>query len=446
MTRRLIDLERGLLDRTIFVDPHLYELELERIFAKTWVFLTPESAIPNPGDYVQASIGEDPVVVSRSADGSIHAFLNSCTHRGNKVCQFERGNTKSFVCPYHGWRYDVDGSLSSVPFHKGAYFSRLDFSKLGMRRVARIEVYSGLVFGCWDADAPDFETYLGDASWYFNNLVLNTWSEGLECVSHRHAYTLRTNWKTIAANASGDHYHTLFTHSSIYKLGLADPAGHHEQEQQPDGPFVVSARGGHTFGSVYVGETFYQRDLEKARKLGLGPEVTRYIHDRYQRKCEAMKDMPAKPYKCSFGLLFPNLMWSSSGGALDGRGIYTFQPRGTDETEYSQWIFVDRDAPDVVKELAFKSQGESGQLASGFFAQDDAENFERINELAHPYLARQTPLNISMGLADEGKWPNMDTWNIEGLPGDVGPGVTEHAERAFYSQWMDMLGIGGTAS
>ncbi|MDE1675305.1 aromatic ring-hydroxylating oxygenase subunit alpha [Nocardia gipuzkoensis] len=444
MTPKLLDLQRGALDRTVFVDRELYELELERIFAKTWVLLTPESAIANPGDYVQASIGEDPVVVSRSADGSIHAFLNSCSHRGNKVCQFERGNTETFVCPYHGWRYDVEGRLTNVPFHKGAYRSRLDFSQLGLRRVARVQAYGGLVFGCWDADAPDLENYFGDAAWYLDNLVLNTWSEGLECVSHRYSYTIRTNWKTIAANASGDHYHTMFTHGSLYKLGLADPSGHHEQEQQPHGPFVVSVRGGHTVGSLYVGEAHYERDLAKARKLDMSPEVIEYIHDRYRRKCAAMTDVPAKPYKCSFGLIFPTTMWSSSGGALDGRGIYTFSPRGTDETVFSQWLFVDRDAPQEVKDLGTQTHGDFGQLATGFFGQDDAENYERIAELSHPYLARQTPLNISMGLGDEGRWPDMHTWQIEGLPGQVGPGLTEHAERAFYQQWMDTLGIGGS--
>ncbi len=146
----LVDLAAGQISREIFVNNEIYAEEQEKIFARAWLFVGHESQIPNPGDYVVSCMGEESVILCRDRANVIHVFLNSCRHRGMKVCRYDEGNTSVFTCPYHGWSFSTDGRLVGVPFFREAYHSRLDRAKWGLVAVAQLCNYKGAIFATWD--------------------------------------------------------------------------------------------------------------------------------------------------------------------------------------------------------------------------------------------------------------------------------------------------------
>ena len=148
MTRQAmqyVDWERGRVDRRIFWDSAIYEQELERIFARSWLFVAHESQLEKPGSFLTTYMGEDSVIVTRGDDRKINVFLNSCPHRGNRVCFADSGESRSFTCNYHGWAFGLDGALKKMP-KMGLYKSTpgFNFNDWGLKP-ARVESYKGLV-------------------------------------------------------------------------------------------------------------------------------------------------------------------------------------------------------------------------------------------------------------------------------------------------------------
>ena len=118
--KSLIDPEGGIVDRRIFADREIYELERERLFARCWLYLGHECEIPNPGDFVTRYMGEEPVILCRDSSGKLRAHLNMCRHRGNRVCRADRGNAIAEAELTAGEHYAVvdtyDGEAQAGPF------------------------------------------------------------------------------------------------------------------------------------------------------------------------------------------------------------------------------------------------------------------------------------------------------------------------------------------
>src|SRR5438552_17813623 len=168
----LVDFAAGQISREIFVNDEIYREELEKVFARSWLFVGHESQIPNPGDFFVSSMGEESVILCRDRAGKVHVFLNSCRHRGMKVCRYDEGSTAVFTCPYHGWSYSTDGKLVGVPYFREAYHSKLERSQWGLVEVAQSCNHKGSVWATWAPAAPPFLAYLG-AFASFLDLILD---------------------------------------------------------------------------------------------------------------------------------------------------------------------------------------------------------------------------------------------------------------------------------
>jgi phenylpropionate dioxygenase-like ring-hydroxylating dioxygenase large terminal subunit len=105
----IIDPATGKIDRRIFSDQAVYDAEMEKIFGRAWLMIGHESLVPEVNDFFHTYMGEDPVILSRDGQGRLHALLNMCRHRGNRVVRCDDGNATRFMCTYHGWTYGSDG-------------------------------------------------------------------------------------------------------------------------------------------------------------------------------------------------------------------------------------------------------------------------------------------------------------------------------------------------
>src|SRR5499427_9309129 len=128
----ILDPALGTIDRRIFSDPAMYDEEMRKIFGRAWLMIGHESLVPNANDFFHTYMGEDPVILTRDSRGRLHALLNMCRHRGNRVVRCDDGNALRLMCTYHGWTYLNDGQLEHVPGVSEAYYDALDKPSLGL--------------------------------------------------------------------------------------------------------------------------------------------------------------------------------------------------------------------------------------------------------------------------------------------------------------------------
>lgn len=199
-----------------FYRSHLvYEKELENLVFRSWLYAGHVSEVPNPGDYLLFDIGEDSVIIVRDKAGEVQALMNVCRHRGARVCEAQSGNRKTFVCPYHGWVYNTDGSLKAAREMEAR--ADFDVTDYGLKK-ARILVYMGLIFINCDPHAADF---LGPLS----NLAQPLGAYDLEHakVAHKHTYKVDANWKLVLENYL-ECYHCATSHRAYARMHtLKDP-------------------------------------------------------------------------------------------------------------------------------------------------------------------------------------------------------------------------------
>ena len=210
---RIADLvEPGRVHRRVYSDPDVFELEMERIFGRAWLFVGHTSQIPNPGDYFTTELGRQPVVMTRHHDGSVHVLFNRCTHRGAKVVNERCGHAARLTCLYHGWSYDTDGTLLAVPMPEGCAetFRREEF---GLARVPRAAEYRGFVFASLALTGSSFEDHIGPVKSNIDDLVDRAPDGVLAFDLGAHRYTFRGNWKLQVENVL-DSYHVPFGHAS----------------------------------------------------------------------------------------------------------------------------------------------------------------------------------------------------------------------------------------
>lgn len=203
--------------RDAYLDPQLFELEMARIFESTWLFVGLDSEVENPHDYITRNVGRQPVIIMRDQDGKLGAFLNSCRHKGLKLCPRGSGNEKLHACPYHGWIYDSAGNNVAITAEQsGHYPDAFAQADHGLVPVARFDSYRGFLFVSLSDQVPTLPEHLGEARLLLD-LIADQAPQGLEYVPGGSAYTFDGNWKLQFENGL-DAYHFAATHAAFVDI------------------------------------------------------------------------------------------------------------------------------------------------------------------------------------------------------------------------------------
>ena len=421
--RDLVDYKNGRQRRVIYQSPDIYELELERIFGRCWLFLAHESQLAEPGDFMRTFMGEDEVLVVRQKDRSIKAFLNSCTHRGNRVCKADNGSARTFVCNYHGWSFGADGTLQGVPLEKEAYYGEIDKSKYGLVEVAQVDSYKGLVFGTFDPGAPSLTDYLGKMAWYLD-VWLDAMPEGTELVGTTMKVELPVNWKLAVENVSGDGYHLGWAHAGAMSVTTSMSVGDlNVGNTSVDLSESVSVAGmnGHAVLSTLDGVSGY----------GFYPDPTlplQYLKDNRDVALSRLGDFRGNHLWGSQinYTVFPNLQM------LPGLNWFrVYHPKGPGKFEMWTWAMVDKRMSDDLKRMILDNVSRTFGPA-GLFDNDDGDNLQAATEQSRGWRTRQMDVYTHMALGREHE--------REEMPGVVSDGfVCEQNQRYVYRRWCELM-------
>jgi 3-phenylpropionate/trans-cinnamate dioxygenase alpha subunit len=431
---QFVSIERGEVDRRIFSDPDIFDREMALIFGRAWLFLCHESQIPRAGDFFEAPMGRDHVLVVRQRDNSIKVLLNTCTHRGNAVCRADEGNTKNFMCTYHGWTFGLDGELIGVPGFENLYHSELDKSALGLRTVAQCDSYRGFVFATMDRQAPGLSDFLGGTARLALDLL--ALRGDLEAVPGVQKFVINCNWKFAVDNLF-DWYHPAITHMSANGLlGFPPPEAEEYLDTggaaTPDGVDLDTAAGQRTidqtnlavigeFGHAIGGPT-----LKSLDRVLNGPAAVAFSQE-WRKNPEVAQILgPVGSDVAGHPNVFPT-MW------ITNFQISLRVPRTPELTEIWWYTFVPKDmAPEnraIVVSMANHVFG-----PAGFLEQEDGENWAQSTMQTTGYKSRDIPQALKMDLG-HGKLLRDSERAFSYYYGHI----TEHPQLWTYAAWQEWM-------
>jgi phenylpropionate dioxygenase-like ring-hydroxylating dioxygenase large terminal subunit len=387
-----------------------------------------DTQIPNPGDYFVSYIGEDQVIVVRGEDGEVRVLLNTCRHRGNALCRAELGNTRTFVCSYHGWTYGLDGSLIGIPGKANFYRDAIDQAKLGLVAAAKVDHYKGFWFATLDPLAPSLFDYLGDVGRTGMESMLT--QGDVVAVDGVQKNVIDCNWK-IAVDNLFDWYHVRISHNSASRVGFLD-----QRLMMPMSQMVMLGELGHAIGGPMVSRE-KQAELdalsdEERRAIDQLPDAERARQAPIKRR--PLRSTAARSAMGPLGVramghpnIFPNLWVSTRGMQLSLR-----LPRGPGRTEIWWFTVLPKSFNEQQRRKARKFVTHAFGPA-GLLEQDDGENWSQSTMSSRGVASRRHPHNMQMAMGQDEVLVDPSGQKA------IETRVNEHAQRWTYRCWTEWM-------
>ncbi len=351
----------------VFTDPDIYSLEMERVFhGPVWNYLGLECEVPQWGDFHTTWVGDTQVIVSRAKDGSVHAFENSCAHRGARIVDKVRGNAKRHVCPYHLWTYNLSGDLTGVPLEKGHNGKGgmppcFEKKNHGLRTL-RVETYGGLIFGTYRNDTEPLADYLGPHSLVqIDRLLTQRKPKVIGYLRQK----IPGNWKLYNENVR-DPYHASLLHLFQVSFGIQTPAMKGGIKLDKDGKNTWN----HSILSEEDAENLRKLDEDYADSGKLMPDLE--MHD------PAMLKVPLDlqdNYKTTLLSMFPTLIVAQVDNTY---AIRHLRPQGPDAVElHITYLGFEGDTPEQLHDRMLQVNLIG---PAGYISMEDGEALRLVQE------------------------------------------------------------------
>ena len=413
---------------SVYVDPAIFEIELTRIFERSWIYIGHASQVARPGDYYATRIGRHPVVMVRGTDRKIRVFFNRCLHKGAQLVGEGCGTTgKALRCGYHGWVYDLNGELRTVPA-RGGYDGSVvhpGAAEFALRAVASVEEYRGFIFARVAADGPGFTDWLGPLAGSLDNFVDRAPGGEVEVAGGVLKYEHACNWKFFVENTL-DALHPMVVHLSAARSAreVAATPGVDKSalafELQALAPFA----GNYTFYDEMGGRVmpYGHADLGGAAS----------IHSNYDEDPEYLAAMTATygeprtreilALSRNNSLAYPSLMFKAPMQLLR-----VVRPLAVDRTLIETWHFRLKGAPAsmLTRTLAYSTLVNS---SAGMVGPDDHQIYRQLQS----------------GLAtSQVEWVEMSRYNGAGQAGADGSiavkGTSDAMFRGQFATWQTLM-------
>ena len=201
---RPADLGSEVPDPSRYYSREFMEKEWTHLWPRVWLLAGVTPDIKDPNDYVVFALGHEEFLIVRQEDGGIKAFYNACPHRGNRVRMNDHGSVRKFACPFHGWRFNGDGSLHTITDEE-TFNPELVKHRPGLTEV-RCDTIGGLIFVNMDGKAPPLREWIGFPKGYIENYEIGK----MNVVRHTRSEWIG-NWKT-SVDAFYETYHLPHIH------------------------------------------------------------------------------------------------------------------------------------------------------------------------------------------------------------------------------------------
>ena len=203
--------------RDVYLSQELFDLEMERLWRNTWIYVGHDSQVPNIGDFYSTEIARQPLIMLRDESGKVRVLMNRCAHKGARLVSAMHGQCENRLlrCPYHGWTYRLDGSIRTIPMKSGYEGTALADSpnSRGIVNLPHVENYRGFVFARLSESGPGFREYFGESLTSIDNMVERAPEGRLEVAGGVLRFMHDCNWKMFIENLN-DTMHPMVAHES----------------------------------------------------------------------------------------------------------------------------------------------------------------------------------------------------------------------------------------
>ncbi|MBN9318703.1 MAG: aromatic ring-hydroxylating dioxygenase subunit alpha [Caulobacterales bacterium] len=397
-----------------YTNPEFHKAELERFFYRDhWCYVGLEAEIPEPGDFIRTAVGERSVIVVRDDEGAINVVENVCAHRGVQFCRERHGNRldQGFTCPYHQWKYTLQGDLRGVPFLRGLKRDGQvqggmppDFktSDHGLNKL-KVATRGGVIFASFDPDVESLEDFLGpEMLGYFDRLFDGRMLKILGYNRQR----IPGNWKLMQENIK-DPYHPGLLHTWFVTFGLwrADNKSELKMDAHHRHAAMISTRGQAAAAApaevTQVSSFKASMQLNDARFLDIVPEPW------WKGPTAVMMT------------LFPSVILQQQVNSVSTRHI---QPRGHGAFDFVWTHFGFEDDDEAMTQRRLRQANLFGP--AGFVSADDGEVIE-LSQMGF----EQKPFHRTV--AELGGRDAADSDHM----------ITETLIRGMYGYWRKVMGL-----